>query len=189
MEQLLVEDLMYYKVLPYTLYGESEEILYTKGETLTPESLVNAIPESLRNILSFVGYNVEEVANNAFKAGNNALENFVSSSSALVANILSTIFAFIILFFGTYIVLRILAFLLDAVFKKIPGIAQINSALGFLFGFLCTIINIWIFSGLVISLIEAIRVSDPDFLNGFALESTKILKLFASLNPISLFFK
>ena len=159
------------------------------GEALTPDSLVNGIPEALRNILSLVGYNVEEVANNAFEAGSNVLENFINSSSELVSNILSTIFAFVILFFGTFIVLRILAFLLDSVFKKIPGIAQINSALGFLFGFLCTIINIWIFSGLAISLIEAIRVSNPAFLNGFAAENTVILKLFTSLNPISLFFK
>ena len=158
------------------------------GGALTSESLVNAIPEPLRNILSFVGYNVDEVANNALEAGNNAIESFINSSSALVANILSTIFAFVILYFGTYILLRILAFVLDAVFKKIPGISQINSALGFLFGFLCTIINIWIFSGLAISLIEAIRVSSPNFLNGFAAENTIVLKLFTSLNPISLFF-
>lgn len=40
MEQLLVEDLIYYKVLPYTIYDESEEVLYTKGETLTPEMIL-----------------------------------------------------------------------------------------------------------------------------------------------------
>ena len=159
------------------------------GEALTPDSLVNGIPEGLRNVLSLVGYDIEEVAKNAFDTGSNALENFINSSSQLVASILSTIFAFIMLFFGTFIVLRILAFFLDAVFKRIPGIAQINSALGFLFGFLCTVINIWIFSGIAISLIEAIRVSNPDFLNGFAADNTVVLKLFASLNPISLFFK
>ncbi len=159
------------------------------GGEISAEGLVNAIPESLRNILSLVGYNVDEVANNAFEAGNNTLEKFISSSSELVANILSTIFAFVILFLGTFVVLKILSVVLDAVIKKIPGVSQINSALGFLFGFLCTIINIWIFSGLAISVLEAIRVSSPDFLNGFSAENTVILKLFTSINPILLFFK
>ena len=166
----------------------SRYITDINGEEISAESLVNAIPESLRNILSLVGYNVNDVANNALLAGNNTLEKFISSSSELVANILSTIFAFVILFLGTFIVLRILAVVLDAVIKKIPGISQINSALGFLFGFLCTVVNIWTFSGLAISLIEAIRVSNPDFLNGFSAENTVILNLFTSINPILLFF-
>ncbi len=157
-------------------------------DTLTPEKLVSGVPDALKNILNLVGYDIEKIASEAIASGADTVSRFCESSAAVIANALSTIIAFSVLLIGSFIILRILAFVLDSIFRHIPGIKQLNSTLGLLFGLICTVLNVWLFSSCAVYLIEAIRLSAPDFLLGFERESTVILKVLTAFNPISLFF-
>lgn len=157
-------------------------------DTLTPEKLVSGVPDTLKNILNLVGCDIEKVASDAISSGADTITRFCESSASLIANALATIVAFSVLLIGSFILLRVLALILDPVIKLIPGIKQLNSTLGLLFGLICALINVWMFSSCAVYLIEAIRLSSPDFLLGFERESTVILKVLTAFNPISLFF-
>lgn len=157
-------------------------------DAVTPDALVSAIPEALKNILNLVGYDIEKIASDAITAGSDSITRFCDSSASLIANTLATIISFTALLIGSFILLRILALLLDSIFRHIPGIKQLNSTLGLLFGLICTLINVWLFSSCAVYLLEAIRLSSPDFLSGFDREATVILKVLTAFNPISLFF-
>ena len=158
-------------------------------DSVTPEKLVSGVPEALKNVLSLVGYDIDKIATDAISSGADAVSRFCESSALVISNTIATIIAFSVLLLGSFIVLRILAVVLDSIFKHIPGIKQLNSTLGLLFGLICTLINVWIFASCAVYLLETIRLASPNFLLGFERESTVILKILTAFNPISLFFK
>ncbi len=161
----------------------------SKYDTVSSETLSNAVPDAFKRILSYAGYDIDVLASNAVGTGNESVSNFIDSCSAAISNSISAIVAFIVLFLGVFIVLKVSAFFLDAVFSHLPVIKQINSALGLLFGIICTIVNVWIFSAIALYIIELIRTSSPDFLVGFSREETIIFKALTAINPISMIFK
>lgn len=161
----------------------------SKHDAVSAETLSGAVPDAFKKILFYSGYDVDTLASNAVEAGKESVSNFIDSCSTAISNSISAIVAYLILFLGVFIALKVSALFLDAVFSRLPVIKQINSSLGLLFGVICAIINVWVFSSIALYIIELIRTSSPDFFAGFSREETIIFKALTAINPISMIFK
>ncbi len=164
-----------------THIGNSEAVL-------DPSALAESVPDSLGVIASIAGYDIKELAASAAEKGQDIIDTFIEASSTVISNVISTVIAFAVLLLSVYIALRILALVLDLIFSHIPVLKQINRTLGLIFGFICSLINSWIFAIVSYSLINALRVASPEFLSGFTREATYLYRFFTGFNPISWFF-
>ncbi len=152
---------------------------------LDPAVLADAVPDSLGVIASLAGYDIKELAISASEKGQNIIATFIENASSVISGIISSLIAFVVLLVGVYVVLRVLACVLDLIFSSIPVLKKINRTLGMIFGFLCSLINSWIFVIASYSIINLIRASSPGFLADFSRDATYLYKFFTNFNPIS----
>ena len=122
----------------------------------TAKGLTDAVPDTLTKIASVVGIDLEGMADKAIESGKNAVESFVEAASNSISQLLSSIAAFLLLFFMFLFVLRVLSIPLSAIIMKIPVIGTINRSLGLLFGALATLIIAWVVIQLIGFLDESI---------------------------------
>ena len=108
------------------------------------EGLVAAVPGGLARLASLVGIDLAGMAEKALENGQNSIASFVDAASASIAQILSNVVAFAILFFAFVFVLRVLSLPLNKIIMKLPIIGTANRALGLLFGALGTLIITWL---------------------------------------------
>ena len=112
-------------------------------------TLAEAVPEGLQKIASLVGIDLVSVAEGAIGSGQDAVAEFATGASHAIAQFISSVAAFLILFLLSSFVLRVLSAPISAVIMKIPLLGHVNRLLGLLFGALAALILAWLFVKLV----------------------------------------
>ena len=151
------------------------------------DALAKSVPDAFRLVAKIARFDINEVAQSAIDRGQNAISDFSAAISSNIANIISVMIAFVVILLLSNLALRLLASALDVIFKNVPILKQINTILGFAFGFVCSVISAWIFSTTSFSLISLIRTYSPDFLEALVVDSTYLYKFFLDFYPISFF--
>ena len=142
------------------------------------------LPEAYVNILDRYHISLEDF--NAQIAGiTGADESVILDLSAQIAEpcaiAVSSAAAFIVLFFGAFILLSLVTWLLDALFR-LPVLSTTNRFFGFLFGLLEGVLIAWVVSLVGASLMSALGSLDTDLFGPHVVEKTVICKFFAEHN-------
>lgn len=149
------------------------------------DALIESVPDAFGLVAKIANYDISEAAQKAIDGGLNAISDFSADISSNIANIISVMIAFVVILLISNLALRLLAAVSDVIFKNVPILKQINTILGFVFGFVCSVISAWMFSTTSFSLLSLIRTYSPDFLDAFVVESTYLYKFFLEFYPIS----
>lgn len=131
----------------YVLSFVKEGLTEALSDVVTDESaeaMTAAMPKMMSRLASIVGIDLEEMAQKAVESGKNAVASFVETASNSIAQLLSSVAAFLLLFAAFFFVLRVLSIPLSKIIMKLPVIGTANRAIGLLFGALATLIITWI---------------------------------------------
>ena len=134
-----------------------------------PDLLFEDKPEAFVTMLEIVGINQEELSTqfNEWKA-----DTTVNTADMLVEYVANpliksavSIISFIAIFVAAIIVLKILIFILDKLFR-LPILKQANKALGFLIGIILGVFRAYIFGAIVTLIIPLIQSNNQNILIG-----------------------
>ena len=148
------------------------------------------LPEFLTK-LEFIGVDKTELEEkwNAWRQENTEslkteLVNFVSEP---VIYSVSTLIAFLLLFIGTSLVLKILTYLLDRL-TDLPVLRQANKALGLVAGVVLAVLRIYLFCAAVRLLIPCAETLEISLISSIRPENTFLFRLFCENNLFWYFF-
>ena len=141
------------------VHGKLTEALGDLTSGASAESIAEAIPSGLRDTAALVGIDLGAMAETATKEGQNAILTFVEDASHSVSQMIASAAAFILIFLGAFLVLRVLSTPINAIVMRIPVLGHINRFLGLLFGAATALILSWLFVLLVGFLDGALSLS------------------------------
>ena len=125
--------------------GELTEAIGDTALGVTAEELTEAVPATFAKIASIVDLDIAGMAEKAVESGRNVVEGFVNAASNSIAQMLSSIVSFLMIFAASVFVLKVLSIPLSAVIMKIPVIGTANRTLGLLSGAFATLTLVWAF--------------------------------------------
>ena len=125
----------------------------------------------------------------AFSEGDAAKEQFELVLGNYVAEFLSTVLSFILIFTVVVIILKLLIWMIDTFVKKFPVIKHANGLLGGVTGLLNGFIWTWAISNLVVRfLLPALHAVWPDIFI-YEIADSVIIDLCIKINPITYLFE
>ncbi len=143
--------------------------------------LFDEMPDAFRQILDRYGAN-EESLKDSVKPSVNAQEEDVADLADRIADpvvkAISGVLAFLALFVGAILVLKILTWILDLIFQ-LPVLKTANKLLGFVAGLVSALGLTWVLSNLAVIFIRAMSSISPQYFNESLIDSTIIIRLFA----------
>jgi len=146
--------------------------------------------EEFNSILDIIDVGKEEVEkhweewkNEPVETAKNKLEEFMSKS---LKEKVASFTAFVILFFGTIIILKIVVFIIDKIFV-LPVLKQANTVLGIVLGIVLAVVRVGIFIFAVSKILPYFRINGTPLVSKMDVDSTILFKWFASLPIISKF--
>ncbi len=146
--------------------------------------LFTDMPDSFRQIIDRYGADVSNLKETVPPTADAAARD-VSDLSALIArpvvSAISGVIAFLALFVGTVIVLKLLTWLLDLIFQ-LPALKTANTMLGAVVGVVSALMWAWVLSALSVIFIRAMSSISPAYFSETLIENTIILRFFADDN-------
>lgn len=158
-------------------------LLAVGGNGLSTEQLFADMPDALTAIVE--RFNVDlDAFREAFSSPAIATESTVAEMSDFIARpiaeAISAVAAFLIIFAAVLIVLHIVTAVIGAVFE-LPVLKQLNSVLGLVFGLLCAVLYAMVWSTLAVSLVDALHSIDPVSFSEELIDGTVIVKMFSGI--------
>ncbi len=156
------------------------------------QSLALDRESELYALLEGIGIDSESLSNWVTEHENMVKEEFRDELVAFVADsvtpMLLSAISVAILFFGSYIALKLLSFLLTGVVEKIPFVRGANHMLGVVLGVVLALIRILIFCTVVRVLLNTSLLSGLGALAGIDPDKTLLFRLFGNIPFIRMFF-
>lgn len=171
---------------------EIDSILVKNGfedveELIQPDTEAN----EFLNILDKVGIEKDQLQTefNEWKtdAGVDLKEKLIDFIAEPVVNAIVTVAAIVLLFFGSMILLKIVAYVLDKI-CKLPVLKTANKLLGLLLGILLALVRIYLFCIIVKLLLPYGQALDIEVLTKINPGNTLLFKLFYDINIFNLLF-
>ena len=137
--------------------------------------------ETYLSIANRYGAKTEElqsVINGQTAADASAVDSLSDLIAAPAATLISNALAFIVLFIGFLLLLRLLTWLMDLAFK-LPVLHTANTALGFIFGLLSAVLLLWGISVALSYLITALGTVDEARFGKDIIEGTYVVRFFS----------
>lgn len=154
---------------------------------ITSESLTESIPSWVERLAKICNIDIEQMAESAVEGGNNVIATFVTNITGYVANLISVILSAIALYFVSLIALRLIEFILSAVFK-IKLLKIVDKIGGTVFGILTAVIFAFIGAYIIRYGMEALVSSGKfDFLSSYDISKTYVVRTITKVNPLSWF--
>ncbi len=119
-------------------------------------------------------------------ADGSAVDALAEKIAEPVAGVISNVLAFLILFIGTILLIRLLTFILDR-FAQLPAIEAVNRFFGFALGLVTALIVAWALSMAVSFLMTALGAVDAERFGSDVIEDTVLVKLFSKYNLLAMF--
>ena len=142
------------------------------------------LPEAYVSILDRYHINLEDFTAqiaNVSGVDESVIGDFSAQIAEPCATAISAAAAFIVLFLGTFIVLSLVTWILDALFR-LPVLSATNRFFGFLFGTLEGILIVSVISLVGSALVSALGSLDTNLFGPHIVEKTVICKFFAEYN-------
>lgn len=146
--------------------------------------LLDDIPEPFTQILTRYNKPLDSIADkirDVTGAAEDAVNDLADHIAGDVAGVLSSVCAFLLLFIASLLVLKLVTFILDALFR-LPILSTANTALGFIFGVVIALIAAFVLSLLSVKFIGAMSSISPDLFSQDVIDKSIILKFFAKYN-------
>lgn len=155
------------------------------------EVLIRDMPESFREFLSNFGISAEGIQQSFSESGLTA-NKFADDLSVRLASdisyLISCAVAVIAIFVVASIVCAILSYFINSIFK-LPVLNFANKALGIAMGVISALILGWILSVSCSVVIDALGSLYPHSFDKEMLDNSYVIRLFSSINPLSLIKK
>lgn len=131
---------------------------------------------------------VEGVAGEAEIVGFDMINKLAVTVAKPVANTVSTVAAFLILFIGAAVVLKIVTLIISGLFK-LPVLKSMDKALGIVSGIICAAFLGWVLSLAIEVALSALVTVAPGVVTENTFNNTIIVKFFAENSILDLFSK
>ena len=147
-------------------------------------------PEPLNEIAAKFGCDLDELEayyNNFLSSGteSEALGDLSGKIAAPTSQAISNVLAAIIVFIAAMLILRLITFILDMVFR-LPVLDKLNKFLGLLFGIGSAVITSWVIANISVGLISAFESVNGEIFNQSVIDGSIILR-FLYNNSLILF--
>ncbi len=158
----------------------------TDGTSEGLAELFTKMPDTLREILTRYGLGDSAVSDIAASAasGESGIADVSGKIASPVATAISYAVAFLLLFVAAIIVLKLLVFIIDKIFK-LPGLKTVNTLAGIVLGVIISVIFIFAYSFVAAKLTVALGSLSPNLFGQDTLDSTVIVKFFSEHNIVS----
>lgn len=113
------------------------------------------------------------------------VRGFAEDIATPTANIISSVVAFILLFVGVWLILSLVTWLLDLIFK-LPVLKTANKIFGIIFGVVEGALFAVLAAGVLSTLVTALGSIDPNLFGAAAVEQSIICKFINEHNPIGI---
>ncbi len=131
------------------VHTKISEALVEIGAEADAAAMADSVPSGLQGVASLVGIDLTAAAEGAIRSGQDALAQFATDASHSIAQFISSVAGFVLLFVAAYFVLRVLSTPISAIVMKLPLLGHINRFLGSFFGALAALILAWLFVKIV----------------------------------------
>lgn len=178
-------DNIFIKYFSDDVLNSIEDIVNAGIEKIDISTLFTEKPAPFLDILSRYGVDISGIEN-AYNAlvnagAQNVTETISTRIAEPVAAGLSNLLAFLTIFVGVIIILKIVTFILDLIFK-LPVLNALNRAAGIVFGLICGGCYAYIFAAIIITAIPILITLFPDVFNDKTAASSVILSFLAKYN-------
>lgn len=123
-----------------------------KGDSFDSDKLIKDKPDEFIALLDKYGIDVESLTDKydewVSEGVDNITQSVVSFISGNAISLLASALSFLILFFGTLLAMKIIAAVVDKIFR-LPVLKTANKILGFVFGVACGILAVCAFTAAV----------------------------------------
>lgn len=121
--------------------------------------------------------------------GANATEEMVANLSQTISSHVSLFFsnviAWLILFFVTMLLLRLIGFILDKIFKT-PALKTANQVLGCVVGIAISLVVASILSLVAVTVVNALSTTYPETFNQAVIDNSLVVKFFAKYSLLNI---
>ncbi|MBR6650553.1 MAG: CvpA family protein [Clostridia bacterium] len=131
---------------------------------------------------------VENAAGEAEIVGFDLINKLAVTVAKPVANTVSTVLAFLVLFLGAVIVLKIVTVIVAAMFK-LPVLKSMDKGLGLVSGIICAVFLGWVLSLAIEVALSALVTVAPRIVTENTFNNTIIVKFFSENSFLDLFSK
>lgn len=129
---------------------------------------------------------LQETAAGQTAADTSAVDLFAEKIAGPVAGVISNVLAFLILFIGTLLLVRLATFILDKL-AQLPAVESVNRFFGFLLGLLTALIVAWALSMAVSFLMTALGALDAERFGAGVIEDTVLVRILSKYNLLAMF--
>lgn len=146
--------------------------------------LFDDVPEPFTQILERYHVSLDSLSDRLegiTGAAEDAVNDLADNIAGGVSGVLSSVCAFLLLFVASLLVLKLVTFILDALFR-LPILSTANTALGFIFGVVIALVAAFVLSLLSVKFIGAMSSISPDLFSQDVIDKSIILKFFAKYN-------
>lgn len=168
--------------------GNFRDMLTEADSKINLKELVDQLPDIAISFLDKVGFSFDSIISegeNSLLTAENVSE-ISASISGHVSLFISSAIAFLLVFILSLLLLSIAIFFLDKLFST-PGLKQINRGLGFLFGLICSFINLIVICSTITLILNIVGVDNPTLTVDAIREKTFIYRAISGINIFAWF--
>ncbi len=158
---------------------------YLSGIAASGADELKNLPPLLKSAASLVGYDIDTLVAEIQSA--ETLGPVVESLASPIANMVSSIIAFALLFVGVLIATWIVKLILNAL-AKLPVISTVNKWLGFILGAVEGVLAVFVIVLVINAVFPYLQAENILGLESVSLESTYIFKFVSKINPLNVIF-
>jgi len=152
------------------------------------DKLMSDTPKALTDILERYNIDIESFLpdfSGLTSCDSDVVRQFAERIATPTANIISSVVAFILMFFGVWLVLWIITSLLDLIFK-LPKLKTANTVLGIIFGVVESVFFALVAANTLSVLVTTLGSIDPNLFGESAVNQTIICKFIIEHNPLGM---
>lgn len=155
-------------------------VVQKTGEAFNIQKLFADMPDAFKDILQRFGANIGDLESkfSSSSASAKTVEDMSRAIAGPISDMLSKALAFVTIFVGALIILAILTFILDQIFK-LPVLKKANKILGFVFGLIIAMVYAFIFSKVAVLIIKVGIAVKPELFNENIIGNSILLKFFS----------
>lgn len=169
-----------------SVYKWMSDILSNAESQLNIQDFINEFPEFITKLLEHIGVSLSSYAESYGNAPltEETLKNISTWVSNPIAEFLSMALAYVSIFILSVIILTVLVFILDKIFK-LPVLKQLNKTLGCIFGIICAIINVMAACAVITIILNIVGVKNPECIPELIEEKTLVFQFINNINIFS----
>ncbi|MBQ7600136.1 MAG: CvpA family protein [Clostridia bacterium] len=178
-----------------TLQGFSLDVGAGSGlfnlDKLAEAILGENAPQDLMSMLNRYGTKINEFVDQIrglTGVSKDTVDGVADSVAGKTSLSLSSIIAFVLIFIGAFIVLKLITAILNGIFKA-PVLSTANKIFGFLLGVIEGALVAWLLCIVLVALMNNLRVVAPGVFGSFNLQDTFICKFLYEHNLLSMIIK